>query len=48
MKFLHYNKAWGNFKKYVIMPEIEELRKSGNLHDLAEKYVMNGALFQMT
>ena len=37
MKFSHYNKAWGNFKKYVIMPEIEELRKSGNLHDLAEK-----------
>ena len=37
MKFLHYNKAWGNFKKYVIMPEIEELRKSGNLYGLAEK-----------
>ena len=37
MKFLHYNKAWGNFKKYVITPEIEELRKSEKFCDLAEK-----------
>ena len=37
MKFSHYNKAWGNFKKYVINPEIEDLRESENLYDLAER-----------
>ena len=37
MKFSHYNKAWGNFKKYVIAPEIEELYQTEKLYDLAEK-----------
>ena len=37
MKFLHYRKAWDSFKKLVIQPEIEAMRKAGKLADLAER-----------
>ncbi|MBO4632105.1 MAG: hypothetical protein J5858_09300 [Lentisphaeria bacterium] len=37
MKFLDYNKAWGSFRKFVVQPEIDTIRKTGKVTDLAEK-----------
>ena len=37
MKFLDYNKAWSSFRKFVVQPEIDTIRKTGKVTDLAEK-----------